>query len=148
MTKRNLWAIYGLFLASGATALVYQVTWTRNLSLIFGASFEAISIVLEAFMGGLAAGGVFFGRRAAHFGRPLRLYGLLEISVAVNALALPSLVDIVHSAYMGVVLQIDEVNAAVNTMRVAMAFGVLLIPTFFMGGTLPILIRFLVYRRS
>jgi spermidine synthase len=146
--SRSLWTIYGLFLASGATALVYQVTWTRNLSLIFGASFEAISIVLGAFMGGLAAGGVFFGRRAAQFGRPLRLYGLLEIGVALSALALPSLVDLVHSAYLGVVLQVDGVNAAVNAMRVAMAFGVLLIPTFFMGGTLPILIRFLVHRRG
>ncbi len=148
MAKRSLWAIHGLFLASGATALVYQVTWTRNLSLIFGASFEAISIVLGAFMGGLAAGGVFFGRRSARFGRPLRLYGLLEIGVAISALALPSAVDLVHSIYMGAVLQVDGVNASVNALRVAMAFGVLLIPTFFMGGTLPTLIRFLVHRRG
>ena len=33
--------ISGLFLFSGATALVYQVAWTRNLSLIFGASHQA-----------------------------------------------------------------------------------------------------------
>ena len=34
---------YGLFLFSGATALIYQVTWLRELSLIFGASFYATS---------------------------------------------------------------------------------------------------------
>ena len=57
-------AIHVLFLLSGATALVYQVTWLRNLSLVFGASFEATSIVLAAFMAGLSAGGFVFARRA------------------------------------------------------------------------------------
>ena len=33
-----------LFLASGATALVYQVTWVRDLGLIFGSTFEATSV--------------------------------------------------------------------------------------------------------
>ena len=65
-------AISGLFLFSGATALVYQVAWTRNLSLIFGASHQAISIVLAAFMAGLALGGVVLGRVADRLPRPLR----------------------------------------------------------------------------
>ena len=71
---------YGLFLASGATGLVFLVAWMRDLSLVFGASFEARSIVLATFMAGLAAGGFSFGRRAhrltrlefARAGRPGR----------------------------------------------------------------------------
>ena len=59
-------AIHLLFLLSGATALVYQVTWLRDLSLVFGASFEATSIVLAAFMAGLSAGGFAFARRSSH----------------------------------------------------------------------------------
>ena len=39
--------VYALFLTSGATALVYQIAWTRNLSLIFGTSCQAVSIVLN-----------------------------------------------------------------------------------------------------
>ena len=62
---------YGLFLFSGATALVYQVTWLRELSLIFGASFYAVSIVLSSFMGGLALGGWVAGRLSDRFTRPL-----------------------------------------------------------------------------
>jgi hypothetical protein len=58
MTPAKRLLIYALFLGSGATALVYQVTWTRNLSLIFGASFEAVSIVLASFMAGQALGGI------------------------------------------------------------------------------------------
>ena len=44
MTRPLRLLILVLFLLSGATALVYQVTWLRNLTLIFGASFQATSI--------------------------------------------------------------------------------------------------------
>ena len=37
-----------LMVASGAAALVYQITWIRNLSLVFGASYEATSLVLAS----------------------------------------------------------------------------------------------------
>ena len=138
--------VYGLFLLSGATALVYQVSWTRSLSLIFGASFEAVSIVLGSFMAGLALGGVYFGRRTNRLRRPLRLYGLLEIGVAVFALALPLLLSLMNSIYVGLALRSEGVNWGITLARVVMAFGVLVLPTFFMGGTLPVLVRFLVHR--
>src|SRR5262245_12081729 len=89
-----------LFLLSGATALVYQVTWVRDLSLIFGASHQATSIVLAAFMAGLALGGGAAGRRAGSVRRPLAAYGLLEMSIALFALALPFLLGAVDAAYV------------------------------------------------
>src|SRR5687768_10233531 len=92
--------VHGLFFASGATALVYQVTWTRDLMLIFGASHEAVSVVLGAFMAGLAGGGVWFGRRAERASRPLRLYGQLEIGIALCAVALPAALALVNHLYV------------------------------------------------
>jgi len=148
MTKRSLVGIYALFLASGATALVYQVAWARSLSLVFGASFESVSIVLASFMAGLAAGGFVLGRFGPRLGRPLRVYGALEIGVALFAMALPSLLGWVDRVYLGIALDIEGTNAALNTARAAMAFSILLLPTFCMGGTLPILIRALVRRRG
>src|SRR3954469_6790088 len=46
----------GLYAASGAAALVYEVTWTRLLTLQLGHTVAAASTVLAAFMGGLAVG--------------------------------------------------------------------------------------------
>ena len=43
-----------LYAASGAAALVYEVTWTRLLTLQLGHTVAAASTVLAAFMGGLA----------------------------------------------------------------------------------------------
>jgi spermidine synthase len=138
--------VYALFLLSGATALVYQVTWLRDLALIFGASHQATSIVLASFMGGLALGGFVFGRCAQGFRHPLRIYGVLEIGIGLFALALPSLLRSVDAFYVDAALRAGEVTTGLTLMRIALAFGVLVLPTFLMGATLPVLIRFIVHR--
>ena len=46
-----------LFFASGVSGLVYEVVWSRMLTLTFGDTTVAVSTVLAAFMTGLALGG-------------------------------------------------------------------------------------------
>jgi spermidine synthase len=75
-----------LYAASGAAALVYEVTWTRLLTLQLGHTVAAVSTVLAAFMGGLALGAWLAGRRGVF---SLRAYAILEIAVAVAAVLLP-----------------------------------------------------------
>ncbi|MCZ6782735.1 MAG: fused MFS/spermidine synthase, partial [Proteobacteria bacterium] len=135
-----------LFLLSGATALVYQVTWLRNLSLIFGASFEATSIVLAAFMAGLSAGGFVFARRSERLSNAFAVYGLLELGIAVFALLVPALLAALDRAYLAAALGSEAVTPGLNALRVAMALVILFVPTFLMGATLPVLTRGLVDR--
>ncbi len=148
MSKRNLVLVYFLFLCTGGTALIYQVTWTRDLTLIFGASYQAISIVLAAFMAGLALGGITFGLLCDRFSRPLKIYSLLECSVAVFALALPFALDGIDSIYIDLARRIDGVTPTLTFFRIFLSFGVILLPTVFMGGTLPILTRYMVRRNE
>src|SRR2546421_10593973 len=101
-SRRRLFV--GLYAASGAAALVYEVAWTRLLTLQLGHTVAAASTVLAAFMGGLAIGAWLAGsfdslarsapehqlaqdRRFAL--TPLRVYAALEIVVALTALVLP-----------------------------------------------------------
>ena len=97
MRSRRL-VFVALYAASGAAALVYEVTWTRLLTLLMGHTVAAASTVLGAVMGGLAVGswiGARFERRmsAAASDCPgatrLRWYATLEIVVALAAVALP-----------------------------------------------------------
>src|SRR5436853_6937979 len=83
------WAVLLCFFASGASGLVYQVVWVRELVLVFGATTFAVSTVLTSFMGGLALGGYYFGRRSETVARPVRLYGLLEIGIGLYGVAVP-----------------------------------------------------------
>ncbi len=137
-----------LFLLSGTTALVYQVTWVRDLSLIFGASHQATSIVLASFMAGLALGGAAAGRRAGSVSRPLAVYGLLEIGIALFAAALPLLLGVVDAAYVAAARRAGGVTPGITLARIALSFGLLALPTSLMGATLPILVQFSVQRRA
>jgi spermidine synthase len=136
--------VFLLFFFSGATALVYQIAWVRSLTLTFGASHEAVGIVLAAFMGGLALGGITFGRLSERVARPLRLYGLLEIGIGLVALVLPLLLRLGDGIYVAAALRVEGVPWSLSLLRIAMALSVLVLPTFLMGGTLPILARLLV----
>ena len=77
-----------LFFLSGASALTYEVTWVRELSLAFGVSVYAVTAVLTAFMGGLALGSWLWGRAVVRRA-PLRLYAALQLGVGLSALVTP-----------------------------------------------------------
>ena len=143
--------VHALFFASGATALVYQVVWVRSLSLILGASHLAVSIVLAAFMGGLALGAVAIGRRVAGHAQPLRIYAWLELGIAVCALVLPLLLRGVQFVYVSLALALEDRSggaAAAAGVRAVLAFAALVLPTFLMGGTLPVLVAAVVRRHA
>src|SRR6266480_320482 len=74
-----------LFFCSGATALVYEVVWSKYLSLMLGSTIYAQTIVLAVFMGGLALGNRLIGSRSDLLQKPLAAYGLLEIVIGLYA---------------------------------------------------------------
>ncbi len=131
-----------LFLASGATSLVYQTIWERQLHLIFGTSQVAVSTVLAAFMTGLALGGFGGARWADSVGRPIRAYAFLEAFIGLYALAFPWLLDLVKPVYMGFYHAVGPSPSVFGAFQFVLLGAMLLPPTFCMGMTLPLLSRF------
>ncbi|HXG89275.1 MAG TPA: fused MFS/spermidine synthase [Vicinamibacterales bacterium] len=134
-----------IFAASGAAALIYEVTWTRLLTLQLGHGVAAASTVLAAFMGGLAAGSAIGGRRGAALEpvRALRVYAGLEIGVAVLALILPfelrGLDPLLASTYAD-----GAGGTAFAVLRLVTSLLLLSIPAAAMGATFPIASRWFV----
>ena len=93
--------VSALLFCSGFCALVYQMVWLRMFRLVFGASHAANAAVLAIFMGGLGLGGLLLGRRADQSERPLRLYGRLELGIALAAALSPLLLAGVRAVYLG-----------------------------------------------
>ena len=133
------WAILLCFLASGISGLVYQVVWVRELVLVFGATTFAVSTVLTAFMGGLALGSFYFGRRSERVTRPLRLYGVIEIGIGLYGLAVPFIFALLPSVYQPFWNWLHLSFFAISIVRFIFAVAVLIIPTALMGATLPVL---------
>ena len=138
-SRASLWAIAICFILSGATGLIYEVLWARMLGLVFGATTFAISTVLAAFMGGLALGSALAGKFAASIKRPLRAYGLIEIGIALYAVIVPLLFRFIDDVYALVWEQFHPSFYAFSLWRFLLSCAVLLVPTTFMGATLPIL---------
>jgi hypothetical protein len=95
--RRRLFLL--LYAASGAAALVYEIAWTRLLTLQIGHTVAAVSTVLAAFMGGLALGSWLGGRFDAAVQRRssspavirLRAYAACEAAIAIIAIVLPAM---------------------------------------------------------
>ena len=133
-------AILVCFFLSGAAGLIYQVSWVKSLGLIFGHTVYAVTTVLAVFMGGLAMGSAWFGGRAEREARPVALYARIEFLIAITgALSLAGLAG-VRSLYVLTYPCVHEWPFIHVAIRFVGAALVLFIPTFLMGGTLPILV--------
>jgi spermidine synthase len=134
-----------LFFLGGASALAYEVTWVRLLSLDFGVSVYAVSAVLTAFMAGLALGSWLFGRLAARLApsRLLLLYALLLVGVGVCGLLAPFVFRQLARLYVWIYRQFAPDFYTFNLVRFGLAALALCLPTCLIGGTLPVMSQLL-----
>lgn len=131
--------VLALFLVSGATSLVYEVTWMRSLGTVFGNTVLAASTTLTAFMLGLALGSWLFGKLADRIRWPLTFYGCLELAVGLYAFAFPAILQLVDKFYLWFYGTYEPGFYVLNLVRFGMSVAILLLPTALMGGTLPVL---------
>jgi spermidine synthase len=134
-----------LFFLSGAAGLTYQVLWMRSLGLFFGSDMYGVSIILSAFMGGLALGGLLGGGLAERSGRPLRWYGLAELGIGALALGFAPLLAALAPWLRGLYPEASG-SLGYQAARVLLAVAALLPPTALMGATLPLVVKAFVRR--
>ena len=141
--RRRWFALLACFFLSGFAALLYQTAWTREFGAVFGTSELAVATVLAAYMGGLASGSALAGRFSARVRRPVLVYGFLELGVAVAALAVPLAIRAAIAVEVALLggreLPADAGGVASALFYLLCAFAILLVPTTFMGATLPLL---------
>jgi len=135
------WLLYLLILLSGAAGLVYEVVWARQLTLFIGNTAVANAAVLTAFMAGLASGSLVLGRKADATAKPLRLYAILEILIGCYGATTPWLFGILQAGYADFAGVVGVTGVYSHIPRFLIAIAAMLLPTFMMGGTLPLLVR-------
>ena len=123
-----------LLFVSGAAALVYQVLWIKQLSLVVGVEVYAITTGISAFFAGLAMGGLLFGRWADRLQQPVLLYAGLEVLVAV--LGVGATFAMSHAA-----APFAWLEQHIGVAAWVLPFALVGIPALLMGGTLPVLVR-------
>jgi len=132
------------FFFSGAAGLIYQILWIRILSIVFGNTIYAASMVVAAFLAGLAIGSHVWGKRADGIEKPLKAYIQLEVGIAVTSLAATVLIFLLDDAIVGMMSVESIASGRWQLLRFVMLFCLLIVPTFLMGGTTPIMAKFFV----
>ena len=138
--------VYLLFFLSGAAGLIYQVVWSRMLNEVFGVTVYAVATVLATFLAGLALGSLLLGRLGDRLRNPLRFYGWLEIGIGLTALLGMGTIRLLDPVHIWAANRFEPHSLALIAIRLMLGALVVLPPTFLMGGTLPVIIRFFVER--
>ena len=125
-----------LFFFSGAAGLIYEIVWERLLEIYFGVTLTAITLIVSAYLAGLGLGSLIGGRLARRFRNVVFAYGVVEVAIAIFGFFSPLLITSIGRHTAG----------SPYPLVFIISFAVLLIPTFLMGATLPLLTQSFVNR--
>src|SRR5215510_12354165 len=127
--------LYTIFFFSGASALVIQTGWQRVLSLHAGMDLFSVTTVVAAFMAGLGIGSVVGGWLADRVPPALAVLIYAAAELGIGAFGWAS----VWLLYWKYPLFSSLASGTWGAFTVH--FALLLVPTFLMGSTLPLLAR-------
>src|SRR5947209_11451906 len=88
-----------LFVASGASALIFEIVWFQLLQLVIGSSAVSLGVLLGIFMGGMCLGSLALARVIPAGQHPLRVYALLEAGIGVLGIVVLFAVPLVARVY-------------------------------------------------
>ncbi|HYV49636.1 MAG TPA: fused MFS/spermidine synthase [Myxococcaceae bacterium] len=124
---------------SGFTAMLYELGWIRVLSIVLGASAYAFTLILTAFILGIALGSFWLASRRWSV-PPLRAFAWMQAGLAASAcLAGPVAVRLpywFYRAQAGMVRSLDT-WPWYQALTFACCLGVLVVPAFFLGASFP-----------
>jgi spermidine synthase len=142
-------AVAVLFFFSGLSALLYEIALVRLLTYSFGHTIYSVTVILTTFMAGLALGSHLFGRLADR--RPERglfYYALIEGGIGLYVLFLLLVWPLTRSLERWAGVTLHPSFTAFLMIKFVASFLVLVPLTTLMGGTLPLVIRYLTARRG
>jgi spermidine synthase len=141
--RRGMPLALGLFAASGFAAMILEVAWTRGLALVVGSSVYAFSLMLLAFLTGLATGSAAISawiRRRPNLDPGAILAGLLGaagILAYATAFLLPAMPRVFAELYFGGGLGPNSWLVA----QFLIGFAVMVPATFALGGLFPAVLQ-------
>lgn len=142
MTERGRRAlVLGAFTLSGAAALVYEVVWTRALSLVLGSTVYALSTMLATFMAGLAIGSYYGGKLSDRRGDHLFLFAICELAIGVCGVVSIPLIYQMPALYLTLYRGFHLYPQLFFALQAGLCALVMLVPTVLMGATFPIVSR-------
>ncbi len=125
----------------GFSSLVYEVTWTRALSMVIGSSIYAFACMLAAFLLGIGAGSLAARPFADRVRRPLPTYAGGIALLGVLSLAGLALLPALPSAFMALVRRFGGSPLLLSLSQICVSIAVMFPPALVLGALFPLLAR-------
>lgn len=139
---KNDWTTFAtltaMVLCAGVASLLYEVLWVRQLGLSLGSTAVATSVMLSAFLGGLAIGSWLIGKKADTVPSAFKWLAFIEIAAALMGLASIPLLSAAGHGYVFLAVTFGLTGAAATAVRALFAAVVMLIPAILFGMTFPL----------
>ncbi len=129
------------FAFSGAAALVNQVAWSRSFELFTGSTTYSFSLIVCAFIAGLALGGHVLAQRVDRSPDRVLLLAALNLGIALSGAVLIPILGELPLLLIGPLASLSGSFVAVQSFVFAVLFALVLLPTSLMGGTYPVAVR-------
>ncbi len=128
-----------LFVASGCSALIYEIVWLQLLQLVIGSSAASLAVLLGTFMGGMCLGSYLLPRLVRARRHPLRVYAAIELGIGLCGIAALAGLPLIARVYVaGAGYGMTGI-----LLRSLVAAVCLLPPTILMGASLPAVARWI-----
>ena len=136
MPDRGARLTVAAFGISGAVSMIYEVAWTRALTLVIGSSTYAFTSMLVAFLLGIAGGSALYawrwGRRHASPGAFAAIQGGVGIVVTLTLLVFDRMPELFLAA-----LRWSDSPTFVQIVQLGISVSALLLSTVLIGATFP-----------
>jgi len=123
---------------SGMAALIYEVVWTRMLTLIFGSTVYAVATMLCAFMAGLALGSYLMARRVDRIKDLAMYFGLLELGIGIYGILFLLSLSYLQYPYFWLYQALHNYFWLFIFAQFLLYFFVMLLPTTMFGAVFPL----------
>jgi spermidine synthase len=134
---------------TGLASFLYEIAWIRMLSLVLGSATHSFELMLAAFIGGLAAGGLWIRRRIDGIDDPMHF--LARVLLAISALAALTVAGYYYTfdviAWARSAFSPTEAGyLGFNVVSQVLAMALMVPVTFLAGTTLPLITHILLRR--
>ncbi len=123
--------LLSIFFLSGFSSLIYQVVWQKALSQIIGVDHISVTLIISLFMLGLGLGGAYGGKLTKLKFNLLSVYIWLEIILGLFGFFSVEVLRFVNDSL--------AIYSYSYIAEYIINFLILLLPTFLMGVSLPII---------
>lgn len=134
---------YGL---SGFAALVYEIAWTRVISLLIASTVYAFSMMLTAFILGLAVGAMIAARFSDRARDPMRSLALVQVGIGLSALSVVPFFGWLPLHVTGLISRLGGSFWQLQAAEFGLILLIMLVPTTLMGAAFPLASRVFVRR--